>query len=214
MFVKIGKSLDNDCVIDNPHVSRHHAVLKTTPEGEYYLEDIGSANGTFVNGQQVLRKKVIYTDEILLGGQFPITLTEILNSRNNYSAEFENLKTIYENYQSEKIKIQSSNQFKTRLFQALPFTLPGIIGVCLGIMGIANTKVLYLSLLVAIAAPVIGIFMGAKQASKTPALLQTLSDQFKIDYVCPRCGTFLGELPWQSLKNKGFCSNPSCKAKW
>ncbi len=214
MFVKIGKALDNDCVIDDPHVSRHHAVLKSTTDGEYFIEDLASGNGTFVNGQQILRKKVTSADIIMLGGKYTISLSEILNCKNNYSSEFEALKEIYEKYQSQKIRIQSTNQFKTRLLQSLPFTLPGIIGVVLSIAGIANTKILYVSLAVAITGPVIGIFMGAKQAAKTPGQLQALSDQFKTDYVCPKCGTFLGEIPWQSLKNKGQCSNPSCKSNW
>jgi rubrerythrin len=58
----------------------------------------------------------------------------------------------------------------------------------------------------------IGIYMGAKQAAKAPKMLQDLANQFKIDYVCPKCGTFLGEIPWESLANKKQC--PSCKARW
>lgn len=214
MLVKIGKSLDNDYIVDDQYVSRHHAILKTTSGGEHFLEDLESGNGTYVNGQKIYRKKLISTDIISLGGQYSVTLAEILSSRNDYSTEFASLKEVYNNYQSQKVKIQSSNQLKTRLLQALPFTLPGIFGICLGISGIADSKIFYISLAIAIAAPITGIILGAKQAAKTPAQLQNLSDQFKIDYICPRCKTFLGEIPWLSLKNKGYCSNPSCKARW
>jgi hypothetical protein len=48
----IGRADDNDLTIDKPTVSRNHAVV--TEEGErWFLEDRGSFNGTFVNGQRI-----------------------------------------------------------------------------------------------------------------------------------------------------------------
>ena len=48
----IGRAEDNDLTIDKPTVSRNHAVV--TEEGErWFLEDRGSFNGTFVNGQRI-----------------------------------------------------------------------------------------------------------------------------------------------------------------
>jgi hypothetical protein len=41
--------------------------------------------------------------------------------------------------------------------------------------------------------------------------MSAAQDQFKIDYVCPKCGTFLGELPWGSLAKRKSCQ---CKARW
>jgi pSer/pThr/pTyr-binding forkhead associated (FHA) protein len=43
---------DADIAIDDPEVSRRHAVLRPVPEG-VEVEDLGSRNGTFVNGEQV-----------------------------------------------------------------------------------------------------------------------------------------------------------------
>ena len=71
-----------------------------------------------------------------------------------------------------------------------------------------------LSLGVAVLAPVLGIYLGARQAAKIPHKLPALSDQFKIDYVCPKCGNFLGEIPWESLHNRKQCPVSSCRAKW
>ena len=214
MFVKIGKAPDNDCIVDDLYVSRHHAILQGAAQGEYFLEDLDSANGTYVNGQKIRRKKLNATDIILLGNNYSISLSEILNSKNNYSGEFENLLSVYENYQNQKIRIQTSNQFKARLIQTLPFIFPGLLGITLGLSGIPNSGILIISIIISVAAPVTGIVIGARLVSKTPAQLYELAEQFKIDYVCPRCGTYLGEIPWQSLKNKGFCSNPNCKAQW
>ncbi len=48
----IGREEDAQIVIHNPAVSRHHARL-TYQAGHYFIEDLGSANGTFVNGQRL-----------------------------------------------------------------------------------------------------------------------------------------------------------------
>jgi hypothetical protein len=50
--VSIGRSPDNALVIDNPAVSHYHARV-FNEEGRIMLEDFGSLNGTFVNGQRV-----------------------------------------------------------------------------------------------------------------------------------------------------------------
>ncbi len=48
----LGRWPDNDVVVDDRWVSRHHARIRR--EGErYVLEDLGSKNGTFVNGRRI-----------------------------------------------------------------------------------------------------------------------------------------------------------------
>src|SRR5690349_22018603 len=50
--LKIGKAPDNDVVIDHPTVSRNHLVVRR--QGDRFLvEDLGSTNGTFIDGAQV-----------------------------------------------------------------------------------------------------------------------------------------------------------------
>lgn len=50
--ITIGRAPDCNQVIDHPMVSGHHAQL-TMKEGGWLLEDLGSANGTFLNGERV-----------------------------------------------------------------------------------------------------------------------------------------------------------------
>lgn len=214
MKIKIGKAEDNDFIVNDPHVSRHHACLIREDHGCWLLEDLGSTNGTFVNDSQIVKKRVTPTDKIVLGTVYVLNLSEVSKYNNDYSEEFAALKDIYNNYVQAKVKIQSANQFKTRLFQSLPFALPGIIGVVIGFLGKGSPELFGLSLFITICAPTVGIFLGAKQASKTPQQLQDIANQFKIDYVCPKCGTFLGEIPWESLRNRKQCPVSSCKAKW
>jgi hypothetical protein len=63
----IGSSNENSLVIEDPTVSSTHAKIKQTQAG-YYLFDMASDQGTFLNGKKLLRPKQLYDwDEIQLG---------------------------------------------------------------------------------------------------------------------------------------------------
>lgn len=50
--ISIGRATDNDVILDDPEVSRHHCQLKLQ-HGAYSFADLGSRNGSQVNGQAV-----------------------------------------------------------------------------------------------------------------------------------------------------------------
>jgi len=50
--VSIGRFVSNDIWLVEPIVSRHHCVIRTEGD-EYMIEDLNSANGTYVNGELV-----------------------------------------------------------------------------------------------------------------------------------------------------------------
>lgn len=64
--VSIGRSPDNALVIDNPAVSHYHARV-FNEEGRMMLEDFGSLNGTFVNGQRVKMVTLKAGDSVAIG---------------------------------------------------------------------------------------------------------------------------------------------------
>lgn len=49
----VGRSDDSDFVITDRWISRNHAMLQAMDNGEMYLIDLGSRNGSFVNGRRV-----------------------------------------------------------------------------------------------------------------------------------------------------------------
>jgi ABC-type multidrug transport system ATPase subunit len=63
----IGRSDDNDVVIRDLRVSRHHAELRGLDGGRFQLTDVGSNNGTFVNGQRITSEVVTEADVIGIG---------------------------------------------------------------------------------------------------------------------------------------------------
>ncbi|GGO81151.1 FHA domain-containing protein [Wenjunlia tyrosinilytica] len=52
---RIGRALDNELVVADLQVSRYHAEFRTTADGRYEIVDLGSHNGTYVNGQPIQR---------------------------------------------------------------------------------------------------------------------------------------------------------------
>lgn len=64
--ITVGRDPRSRLYIDNPSVSREHARFILTPGG-CVLEDGGSANGTFVNGQRVARTLVGDEDQVQMG---------------------------------------------------------------------------------------------------------------------------------------------------
>ena len=64
-LIKIGRTEDNDLVIkDDTTISRNHAEIFLDDEGNIFLTDLNSSNGTFVNGNKledsiILKKKDI-----------------------------------------------------------------------------------------------------------------------------------------------------------
>ncbi|MDQ1044333.1 ABC-type multidrug transport system ATPase subunit/pSer/pThr/pTyr-binding forkhead associated (FHA) protein [Streptomyces sp. V4I2] len=53
--MRIGRALENDLVVSDLQVSRNHAEFHATPDGRYEIRDLGSHNGTYVNGQPITK---------------------------------------------------------------------------------------------------------------------------------------------------------------
>ncbi|TAE17614.1 MAG: FHA domain-containing protein [Bacteroidetes bacterium] len=62
----VGRAANNDIVIPEQTVSNHHATI-TIENGSFFLSDLGSTNGTFVNGSRVDRKLLKAGDIIKFG---------------------------------------------------------------------------------------------------------------------------------------------------
>jgi pSer/pThr/pTyr-binding forkhead associated (FHA) protein len=65
-IMTIGRKPDNDIHIDNPAVSGHHARILTILN-DSFIEDLGSTNGTFVNGNKISKHALQHGEVITLG---------------------------------------------------------------------------------------------------------------------------------------------------
>ncbi len=63
----LGRSRECDCVFADPNVSRRHAELRRSANGDWQIVDLGSTNGVKVNGRLVASSRLSPGDEVTLG---------------------------------------------------------------------------------------------------------------------------------------------------
>src|SRR5512138_2506672 len=76
--ISIGRDSVNEIVINDAEISRRHARL-TFQGGKYVLEDLGSTNGTFVNGQRLAGPRVLKAGEVVSFGEQIVMVFEAVS---------------------------------------------------------------------------------------------------------------------------------------
>lgn len=66
--IRIGRASDNDIVLNHASVSRNHLELFYDGNGNVFLTDLNSANGTFVNGQRINGSVQLKSNDIVKAG--------------------------------------------------------------------------------------------------------------------------------------------------
>jgi pSer/pThr/pTyr-binding forkhead associated (FHA) protein len=67
--ISIGRTTDNDIVLDNRGVSRRHAMIEVGPSGQAVIIDNESLNGTFVN-QRKINEEVLKDHDVISIGKY------------------------------------------------------------------------------------------------------------------------------------------------
>ena len=79
----IGRAPDNSIPVADSEVSRRHAIIQAQGEREFWLVDLGSANGTYVNGERLPKNRDI-----------PVPIGSEVNITMNISMELWDAKTV------------------------------------------------------------------------------------------------------------------------
>lgn len=227
MEIIVGRKGQQRAAITDMSVSREHCRLTSNPDGTYTLENL-SVNGTFVDGRSIVRSVVTRETVIQLGVTFKIAVKELLPEetrqmvkselqkveadprQQEYQEEFRRLKKVYDKYTADKIALQKEAGMNN-FYRMLPMTL-------LSLVGLGATAIPALGSI----APFIGVFgvgllifslvKSYNGSRENPEKMEALNRQFMTDYVCPKCGNFLGYVPYEALVNKSVCN--FCKCKW
>jgi hypothetical protein len=65
---RIGRSPDNDIPLEDPEISKGHALIREQG-GQFVIQDLGSTNGTFVNGNRLYAVQMLYDGDNVRVGQ-------------------------------------------------------------------------------------------------------------------------------------------------
>lgn len=68
----VGRNPDSVVFLDDVTVSRKHGLFVRREDGSWFVRDVGSLNGTYVNGEQVDETKLASGDEVQIG-KFKLT---------------------------------------------------------------------------------------------------------------------------------------------
>jgi ABC-type multidrug transport system ATPase subunit len=114
--MRIGRTPDNDLVVSDLGVSRNHAELRKSPTGRYEIIDLGSHNGTFVNGSRIDRAELGDSDIISIGhATFRLADGELREYVDEGNVSFE----------ARELFVQVSDGGKPKvLLQGITFPLP------------------------------------------------------------------------------------------
>jgi pSer/pThr/pTyr-binding forkhead associated (FHA) protein len=65
----IGRSEENTIPVNDSHASNQHALLRRRQDGLWWLEDLGSTNGTYLNENRVTEPQVVRSGDIIRIGR-------------------------------------------------------------------------------------------------------------------------------------------------
>lgn len=239
MELLIGKEGNQPFKITDPYVSKKHAKLSLMPDGSYVLEDLDSRGGTYLLGEngdvrQIVKCTVRPGVKIRLGGHYVVSINDFLpyfegaiekerkknedlrkirEEEEQTIREFSRLKKVYEDYHQDKIALQRNVAVKN-FYRSLPSVISTLLFGLTMLLGenewVASFRpFIGLLMVIFIGITTFQMYQGQKEQ---PAKMEELNRQFMIDYVCPKCRSFLGFIPFEALVNKKQC--PACKSKW
>jgi hypothetical protein len=73
--MRMGRAQDNEIILNDPKVSRHHAVFNLEADG-WTITDLGSANGTFINSQRIEEPYLLQSGDRISVGEVELNYTE------------------------------------------------------------------------------------------------------------------------------------------
>jgi len=140
-LVTIGRSPDNTIVINNPSVSSRHAQLQSTGE-TYQLKDLGSTNGTHVNGKPVTETLLSFDDRVRFGatearyesdasGSRPLPQLEEIKAR---PAELSTAPADFTNVSPFRRQEQQNDPLRNGIFIGLTIVLLVFLGSMIAVL--------------------------------------------------------------------------------
>lgn len=184
-------------------VSRQHCKLSAEADGSFTLINLKPANITYVNGQEIMKKRVSAKDAIELGSErYRLDLQAVLNTVGDLlpkpAVSIAHLEAIWDNYQAEKVAIQVRRS-KSAAVQSVTGIL-SMLSIACGFIPDIPTIVRILLYAMALGLAIYFFIVRYRNAGKEARELKEFEDRFKEQYVCPcGCGRSFGYQEYKQL---------------
>ena len=189
-------------------VSRQHVQIKHMPDGKWQLRNLNEQNLTFVNGLAVESKVVTEGDKVELGQSRYLLSWETIKGPKVEVIDLKPLRQAWEEYTQANIDIRQ-RQKTTNLLASVPMAFTMLGGLVSGVVPEVRTAALVLTG-IALALMLYGFYRRATDHSIEE--MEEAKKRFQRDYVCPKCGRFMGFQDIDILKQQKAC--PYCKTKF
>ncbi|AXE21770.1 hypothetical protein DR864_28250 (plasmid) [Runella rosea] len=232
--VTVGRKPGNTIVLTNADVSGDHAILTLIDAltNRWEIQDVGSRNGTFVDGQRILRKEVTPQNKITFG-QTPLIWDQLAivshkpaakkqsiadeSKTQELKIEFfelpigEKLKNVYEDFMDKKSRIEEiqKQEALNARYQSLGIPIAALFGASVGFL---PPEYRYISIVGTVISLTIAVWSFVKSkkftVEKKKLNMTKLTEQYDINYRCPYCQVRIND-PYPVLRQIKNCR--SCK---
>lgn len=225
MEIIVGRRGEQSFPIMDKAVSGKHLKLTTMSDGNVQVEDLGSTNGTFVDGVRIIKKVVSRNTVVQMGPTFTFRISDVIKKdvtagggepamkpKEEYSIT--HLENVWNNYEHDLAEIRAKSLAigKKRM---LPMML-GMASTALSpiLAMILSLQTLYITVPVSLICLI--MYIQAYNIKDTSSEDQkTAKAKYIQHYVCPNphCKRYVGNLgEYMVLKQNKNC--PYCKCNW
>lgn len=190
-------------------VSRNHASLQPMGAGRWQIKNLNDRNVTFVNGIAVESKTISESDRIELGNSHYLFQWNVLSEPKVETIDIRHLERIWDWYETTQLEMkESERRIQNNQKLASMLSSCGILFVFVEGLGFLRFILMGLSILITLYL----WYRGNNSDSSLNIRLNDLSKEFRKKYICPRCGHFMGNIPYDVLIQNDGCTN--CKTKY
>lgn len=190
-------------------ISEQHCRLDFNKEN-IRLKNLDINNYTYVNGLAVESKTITRKDKIELGSSRFLLPWEAIDAIVPPVADIRPLQQVWDEYEHQNVKLQVDERKFNALRSATGLITMAAIALSIATGGRSAWYMMLYTLAIIIS---LAFFVKAyRDSSKIPQKRQELSHHFQRDYVCPHCGRFLGNQPYQLLAQNDHC--PYCRVNF
>lgn len=190
-------------------VSRHHISLQPAGNGRWQIKNLNERNVTFVNGIAVESKTISENDRIELGNSHYLFQWNALSEPKVETIDIRHLERIWDWYETTQLEMkESERRIQNNQKLASMLSSCGILFVFVEGLGFLRFVLMGLSILITLYL----WYRGNNSDSSLNIKLNDLSKEFRKKYTCPKCGHFMGNIPYDVLIQNDGCTN--CKRRF